>query len=177
MLYIAILLGISLIRVPIKSEAQNQNAFEPLSVPPKSAGTCDNNLRVRAEPHTGSGVRRVHLVMTAIEPTRRREITAFIRNGKPVMFSEMIFRSTSMLVSSDDLVLARFDSLGRVTGFHTHGTTQLPDSTPGKLDTAFLRRMSENAVTKSTRSALDQGSARKVERLVAWLEKRCPSKS
>jgi len=173
MRYIAVLLGLALVAAPVNTKAQNQNAFEPLSIPPKSAGTCQSGYSVRAQPDMGRGVKRVGLLMTAIEPTRRRALNVFIVKDKPVLFSEMTFVSSGMLTSSDDHVLARFDSLGHVTGFHSHGMTQFPDSTPGKLDTAFLRRMSERAVSKGTREALDQASARKVETLAAWLRKRC----
>ena len=171
----AFVLATLAIGTSLSVRAQDHDAFESLSVPPKSVGTCQSGYAVRNEAQMGKGARRVHLVIAAIEPTRRRELIAFIDKGKPVLFSEMIFRSTGILSSSDDHVLARFDSLGRATGFHSHGTIQFPDSAPRKLDTAFLRRMGENAVSKNSREPLDKGSAHKVETLAAWLRTRCPA--
>jgi hypothetical protein len=166
--------GFSGLLPPAHLVAQDSSYFEVLSVPPASVGTC-----VSPRPHdSASGVvaRGGHLVIKSTAPNRRREI-GFLNDvkGDATTLMDVVFRSTGLLSSSGDNVVAIIDSAGRVRGFRQHTTVQLPDSGSEKLDTLELRAMKEHSLRQSSAEPLDARAQRKVQHLLNWLRKRCPN--
>ena len=166
-------MGLSLLLMPSQLVAQDPTYFQILSVPPRSVGTC-----VSAGPQDSSSdvvARGAHLVITSTGPNRRREI-AFLNAGKSdaISFMDIVFRSTGLLSTSGDNVVAIIDSAGKVRGFRQHSTVQLSDSGLARFDTAGLRAMREHAIRKSSGEPLNPTAQRKVRHLVDWVRKRCP---
>jgi hypothetical protein len=164
--------GCSGLLPPSHLVAQDSTYFEVLSVPPASLGTC---VSPRPQDSASDVVARGgHLVITSIAPNRRREI-AFLNavKGDATSFMDIAYRSTGLLYSNGDNVVAIIDSAGRVRGFRQHMIVQLSDSGSGRLDTLELRAMRE--LRQSSAKPLDARAQRKVQHLVDWLRKRCPN--
>jgi len=167
--------GFSALLPPTHLVAQDSWYFEVLSVPPHSVGTC---VSERPKDSDSNAVARGgHLVITSTAPNHRREI-AFLDNlkGDATSFMDMTFRSTGLLSSDGDNVVAIIDSAGRVRGFRQHMIVQAPDSGGReRLDTLEPRAMRGHGVRQSSAEPLDARAQRKAQHLVDWLRKRCPN--
>lgn len=157
---------------PVGLAAQGETYFQVLALPPASVGTCVAPTPARTARHFV--VERAHLIMTAVRPTRRREIIVSADSlGRTVGLSEFEMVSTGMLSMTGDQVIADIDAAGRVRGVHDRTITEMSDSGIVRFDTAALRRMSERAVHRSTHDQLDGTAQLKAIKLADWMRRRC----
>lgn len=174
-LVVARLVSLVGLLLPTGLAAQDQTYFRPLTVPPRSVGTC-----VRVESNGNGrdsvGVATNRLVMTSRRLSRRREIVVSVdRAGRAVRYAETGYASTGTLAGEGDDIVAILDAGGRVQGFRLHQTVQMSDSGVARFDTAALRAMREHAATRSSREPLDTDAQRHVRELIKWMRKRCPA--
>jgi hypothetical protein len=120
--------------------------------------------------------RETQLVITTVEPNSRREIRVITGvNENATTFADMVYRSTGLLSSTADNVVARIDEAGQMRGFRQQNTVQMSDTAAARIDTMALRVMKDHAVRHSSRKSLDATTKTKVRQLVDWMSKRCPT--
>ena len=163
---------------PAEGHSQDQYESKVLAIPSESIGTCVESNRVTNVPDLGKGTRTSTLVISGVDPNRRREIVVLTdARGKLIRLAQTSFVSTGLLAGVGETVLAMFDDSGHARGYRSKMSLQMSDSALARLDTAALRGMRERAVKQTSRKGLDSASARKVELLAAWVRDRCALRS
>jgi hypothetical protein len=147
--------------------------FHPISIPPSAAGTC---LPTRNRSPGKGGLIAANLSIKSITPGRSRDMMVIVDTlGHTIGYSELEITSTGLGSGVSEAYVTSFTQSGRVSGFASHITTEMPPMDMNHLDTASLRKMRENAKTVSSRRPLDASEQRRAREVADWLRKRCPS--
>jgi hypothetical protein len=159
--------------VPASMRAQGY--LTPLVTPPAAVGECARVAMARQSRADSLHVTGRRLVVHGAHLGEQRQITVYVRNGRPTLFMDAAFVVNSAISSMSGHVLARLDSAGGVRGQRLVGMSVLPDSVlTMRHDVVALHRVAAQSKNIASHAPLSAAEQARVREMTAWLLKRCP---